>query len=127
MAFCPLWIYKSWLAKLPEGRRVMFWILKTLEICHVCSLSSSGELSVKTGGVAWVTSWEFSFNFREQQFLDSGNLNRKARISKEEFVLDLQTVYAPVWGNTWAKKWEWVGRGLGVGSVLGTFWIALEM
>jgi hypothetical protein len=40
--------------------------------------------------------------------------------------LDLQTLYAPVQGNARAKKWEWVGREVG-GSVLGTFWIALEM
>jgi hypothetical protein len=28
--------------------------------------------------------------------------------------------------HTWAKKWEWVGRGVG-GRVWGTFGIALEM
>jgi hypothetical protein len=27
--------------------------------------------------------------------------------------LDLQTLYAPVEGNARAKKWEWVGRGVG--------------
>jgi hypothetical protein len=37
----------------------------------------------------------------------------------------LQTLYAPVQGNARAKKWEWVGRG--VGEVWGTFGIALEM
>jgi hypothetical protein len=36
--------------------------------------------------------------------------------------LDLQTLYAPVQGNTRAKKWGWVG-----GRVWGTFGIALEM
>jgi hypothetical protein len=40
--------------------------------------------------------------------------------------LDLQTLYAPVQGNARAKKWEWVGRGVG-GRVWGTFGIALEM
>jgi hypothetical protein len=29
--------------------------------------------------------------------------------------LDMQTLYAPVQGNTRAKKWEWVGRGVGGG------------
>jgi hypothetical protein len=28
--------------------------------------------------------------------------------------LVVQTLYASVQGNTRAKKWEWVGRGLGV-------------
>jgi hypothetical protein len=37
-----------------------------------------------------------------------------------------QTLYAPVQGNARAKKWEWVGRGVG-GRVWGTFGIALEM
>jgi hypothetical protein len=40
--------------------------------------------------------------------------------------LDLQTLYAPVEGNARAKKWDWVGRGVG-GRVWGTFGIALEM
>jgi hypothetical protein len=39
---------------------------------------------------------------------------------------DLQTLYAPVQGNARAKKWEWVGRGVGR-RVWGTFGIALEM
>jgi expansin (peptidoglycan-binding protein) len=30
--------------------------------------------------------------------------------------LDLQTLYAPVQGNTRAKKGEWVGRGVEVGG-----------
>jgi hypothetical protein len=38
----------------------------------------------------------------------------------------MQTLYAPVQGNARAKKWEWVGRGVG-GKVWGTFGIALEM
>ena len=29
--------------------------------------------------------------------------------------LDTQTLYAPVQGNARAKKWEWVGRGVGGG------------
>jgi hypothetical protein len=32
--------------------------------------------------------------------------------------LDRQTLYAPVQGNARAKKWEWVGRGVG-GGLLG--------
>jgi hypothetical protein len=40
--------------------------------------------------------------------------------------LDLQTLYAPVQWNARAKKWEWVGRGVGR-RVWGTFGIALEM
>jgi hypothetical protein len=43
----------------------------------------------------------------------------------KERPLDRQTLYAPVQGNIRAKKWEWVGRGVGV--VWGTFGIALEM
>jgi hypothetical protein len=31
--------------------------------------------------------------------------------------LVLKTLYAPVQGNTMAKKWEWVGRGAGLGEV----------
>jgi hypothetical protein len=30
-------------------------------------------------------------------------------------------VYAPVQGNARAKKWEWVGRGVG-GRAWGDFW-----
>ena len=44
--------------------------------------------------------------------------------------LVLQTLYASVWGNARAKKWEWVGRGAGGGEggrVWGTFGIAFEM
>jgi hypothetical protein len=40
--------------------------------------------------------------------------------------LVLQTLYASVQGNARAKKWEWVGRGVG-GRVWGTFGIAFEM
>jgi hypothetical protein len=40
--------------------------------------------------------------------------------------LDLQALYAPVQGNARAKKWEWVGRGIG-GRVWGIFGIALEL
>jgi hypothetical protein len=35
--------------------------------------------------------------------------------------LDMQTLYAPVQGNARAKKWEWVGRGVG-GEGMGDFW-----
>jgi hypothetical protein len=35
--------------------------------------------------------------------------------------LDLQTLSASVHGNARAKKWEWVGRGVG-GRVWGNFW-----
>jgi hypothetical protein len=34
--------------------------------------------------------------------------------------LDRQTLYAPVQGNARAKKWEWVGKGVGGG--MGDFW-----
>jgi hypothetical protein len=33
----------------------------------------------------------------------------------------LQTLYAPVQGNARAKKWEWVGRGVGWGEGIGNF------
>jgi hypothetical protein len=33
-----------------------------------------------------------------------------------------QTLYAPVQGNSRAKKWEWVGRGVGGGEAVGYFW-----
>jgi hypothetical protein len=33
----------------------------------------------------------------------------------------MQTLYAPVQGNARAKKWEWVGRGVGGGG-MGDFW-----
>jgi hypothetical protein len=39
--------------------------------------------------------------------------------------LVLKTLYASVQGNARAKKWEWVGRG--VGGVRGTFGMAFEM
>jgi hypothetical protein len=35
--------------------------------------------------------------------------------------LVLQTLYASVQGNTKAKKWEWVRRGLGGGGMV-DFW-----
>jgi hypothetical protein len=38
----------------------------------------------------------------------------------------MKTLYAPVQGNARAKKWEWVGKGVG-GKVWETFGIALEM
>ena len=42
-----------------------------------------------------------------------------AYISEDGLVghhLVLQTLYASVCGNARAKKWEWVGRGMGGGS-----------
>jgi hypothetical protein len=39
--------------------------------------------------------------------------------------LDLQTLYAPVQGNTRAKKGQWVGRGLG-GVGMGDLWDSIE-
>jgi hypothetical protein len=39
----------------------------------------------------------------------------------------VQTLYAPVQGNTRAKMWEWGGGGKWGGGVWGTFGIALEM
>jgi hypothetical protein len=41
--------------------------------------------------------------------------------------LVLQTLYASVQGNARAKKWEWVGRGVGGGGYGGTFGIVFEM
>jgi hypothetical protein len=35
--------------------------------------------------------------------------------------MEQKTLYAPVQGNARAKKWEWVGRGVG-GWVMGDFW-----
>jgi hypothetical protein len=37
----------------------------------------------------------------------------------------VQTLYASVHGNARAKKWEWVGRGVGGGRV-GDFWDSIE-
>jgi hypothetical protein len=39
----------------------------------------------------------------------------------------VQTLYASVQRDARAKKWEWVGRGVGVERVWGTLGIALEM
>jgi hypothetical protein len=47
-------------------------------------------------------------------------------ISGKRGPLVVQTLYASLHGNARAKKWEWVGRGVG-GRVWGTFGIALEM
>jgi hypothetical protein len=33
----------------------------------------------------------------------------------------MQTLYASVQGNTRAKKWEWVGGGVGEGEGVGDF------
>jgi hypothetical protein len=40
--------------------------------------------------------------------------------------LVLQTLYSPVQRNARAKKWEWMGRGVGAGKVGETFGIAFE-
>jgi hypothetical protein len=53
-------------------------------------------------------------------------LTLAAYVSKNGLVgkrgpLDLQTLYAPVQGNARAKKWEWVGRGVG-GEGMRDFW-----
>jgi hypothetical protein len=37
-------------------------------------------------------------------------------ISGKRGPLFMQTLYAPVQGNARAKKWEWVGRGVGGGA-----------
>jgi hypothetical protein len=44
----------------------------------------------------------------------------------KERPIGLQTLYASVQGNTSAKNWECVGRGVG-GRLWGTFGVALEM
>jgi hypothetical protein len=48
-------------------------------------------------------------------------LNWNLVYDQDLFNLDKQTLYAPVQGNTRAKKWEWVGRevGGGCGGLLG--------
>jgi hypothetical protein len=43
-----------------------------------------------------------------------------AGISGKRAPLVLQTLYASVQGSARAKKWEWVGRGVGGG--MGDFW-----
>jgi hypothetical protein len=37
----------------------------------------------------------------------------------------MQTFYAPVQGNARAKKWDWVGRGVGREG-MGDFWDSIE-
>jgi hypothetical protein len=44
----------------------------------------------------------------------------KPAISGKRGPLVVQTLYASVMGNARAKKWEWVGRG--VGGDMGDFW-----
>jgi hypothetical protein len=39
--------------------------------------------------------------------------------------MNFKTLYAPVQGNARAKKWEWVGRGVG-GKGVGDFWDSIE-
>jgi hypothetical protein len=50
-----------------------------------------------------------------------------AYVSEKRGPLVLQTLDASVQGNVRAKKWEWVGRIVGVGGYGGTFGISLEM
>jgi hypothetical protein len=45
---------------------------------------------------------------------------KKSAIKGKRGPLVRQTLYAPVQGNARAKKWEWVGRG--VGGKGGNFW-----
>jgi hypothetical protein len=40
----------------------------------------------------------------------------------EERPLILRKSYAPVQGNAWARKQEWVGWGAGQGKGIGDFW-----
>jgi hypothetical protein len=40
---------------------------------------------------------------------------------KERYMV-VQTLYDSVQGNARAKKWEWVGRGVGGGEGMGDFW-----
>ena len=56
-------------------------------------------------------------------------LTLAAYVSKDGLVshhwkewLDTETLYAPVQGNARAKKWEWVGRGVGGREGMGDFW-----
>jgi hypothetical protein len=53
--------------------------------------------------------------------LRSSAINVLLTISGKRGPLVLQTLYALVQGNAWAKKWEWGGRGVG-GEGLGDFW-----
>jgi hypothetical protein len=39
----------------------------------------------------------------------------------EEMPLGLATLYSSVQGNARAKKWEWVGKGAGLGEGIGDF------
>jgi hypothetical protein len=48
-------------------------------------------------------------------------------IRKQIDPLVVQTLYASVQGNARAKKWEWVGGGVGGRAWGVTFGIALEM
>jgi hypothetical protein len=51
---------------------------------------------------------------------DSEGTGRKALCGVVDKSYSGQTLYAPVQGNARAKKWEWVGRGVGEG--MGDFW-----
>jgi len=43
-------------------------------------------------------------------------------ITRKRGPLVLQSLYAPVQGNTRAKNWQWVGMGAGQGEGIGDFW-----
>jgi hypothetical protein len=44
-------------------------------------------------------------------------------VTRKRGPLDMQTLYAPVQGNARAKKWDWVGRG--VGGCVWDFWASI--
>jgi hypothetical protein len=55
-------------------------------------------------------------------FLRIQHGNNNYVISRKRGPLVIQTLYASVQGNARAKKWEWVGRGVGgegYGGILG--------
>jgi hypothetical protein len=55
--------------------------------------------------------------------LYSLNINKQTnKQTNKRGPLVLQTLYAPVQGNTKAKKWEWIGRGAGWWEGIGNFW-----
>jgi hypothetical protein len=51
----------------------------------------------------------------------SRNKILRKKFSGKKGPLILQTLYVSVQGNARAKKWEWVGRGVG-GEGIGDFW-----
>jgi hypothetical protein len=53
------------------------------------------------------------------EYVSEGGL---ASISEKSGPLVVQTLYASVQGNSRAKKWEWVSKGVGRGEGMGDFW-----